>query len=138
MSAREVAAELERLRIEPGLWRLTSAVEDVRAPDLPLELRNRMVGPRSEQVHCITPAQAANPGARFLALREDRNCTYRGFRLEQGHLSGRMTCPGTDTVMDGQYRPRGYNLRLQVSSPVAGGTMELDVRSRGVRIGECP
>ncbi|MGQ0558381.1 MAG: DUF3617 domain-containing protein [Sphingosinicella sp.] len=138
MSASEVAAELERMRIEPGRWLLTSTVEDVRAPGLPIELRNRMLGERTRLVHCILPAQAAHPGAHFLALREDRGCVYRGIRFEDGRLRGRMQCPGAIASMDGQYRPRVYDLKLQVSSPVAGGgNMVLDVRSRGRRVGAC-
>ncbi|MGZ8360545.1 MAG: hypothetical protein ACXWUX_08495 [Allosphingosinicella sp.] len=47
MSAGEVAGELAQLRIEPGLWELTSAVVEASAPGLPREVRNRMVGPRA-------------------------------------------------------------------------------------------
>src|SRR5690606_7092332 len=77
MTAEQVAAELADIRIEPGLWELTSAVVDVRAPDLPREIRNRMIGPRSRIRHCISPAQAEQPSANFLAMRADSACIYR-------------------------------------------------------------
>src|SRR5688572_23737809 len=76
MSVEEVAGELSTMRIEPGLWELTSEVVEVRGPDLPLELRNRMIGPRSRLRHCITPQQAARPSANFLAARTDGGCAY--------------------------------------------------------------
>ena len=138
MSAGEVAGELETMRIEPGLWRLTSEVVEVRAPGLPIEMRNRMLGPRSRIDHCITPAQAARPGARFLALRAAGQCRYSDVRFESGRLTGRMRCPDAIAEMDGRYGRRGYVLAMDIASPLPdGATMRVSVRARGQRIGAC-
>ena len=138
MSAAEVAATLSDIRIEPGLWELTSEVADVRAPDLPREVRTRMIGPRSSLRHCITPEQAEAPSANFLALRADSECTYRDFALVDGRLTGAMTCPNVTATMQGQYAPQAYDMRMEMESPMpSGATMTLQVRAHGRRIGEC-
>ena len=138
MSAGEVAEELANMRIEPGLWELTSEVVDVRAPDLPREVRNRMVGPRSRLRNCITPQQAARPSANFLAARSDDDCHYRDFAVREGQLRGTMICPDVTATMAGRYGPRAYEMSMEMTSPVlGGGTMKIDVRTRGRRIGEC-
>jgi len=138
MTAAEVAAELAGMRIEPGLWALTSEVVDVRAPDLPREVRRRMLGPRRQLRHCITAEQAARPSANFLAGRADSACTYRDFTVRDGRLAGSMACPGARATMSGRYGPTGYDLRMEMESPMPGGaTMTLQLRSRGQRIGDC-
>jgi hypothetical protein len=138
MSDAEVGDQLSHLRIEPGLWVLASDVVEVRAQGLPREVRNRMIGPRSRLRHCIGAEQAARPSANFLAGRADRGCTYRDFRVQDGQLSGTMTCPDTSTVMQGRYGPRAYDLRMDVATPLPNGvTMTVQVRSRGQRVGDC-
>ena len=138
MSAEEVAGQLATMRIDPGLWELTSEVVEVRGPDLPREVRNRMVGPRRSVRHCITPAQAERPSANFLAGRDDNGCSHRDFTVRDGRLSGTMTCPDATVRMDGRYGPRGYDMRMEMASPApGGGEMILDLRARGRRIGAC-
>ncbi len=138
MTAEEVAGELGDIRIEPGLWLLTSEVTDVRAPNLPVEVRNRMIGPRSRMRHCITPEQAAQPSANFLAMRADSACAYRDFTLDEGRLSGTMTCPNVTAQMEGRYGPDSYETRMVMESPVPGGAvMTLQIRALGRRIGDC-
>jgi hypothetical protein len=138
MTADEVAAELADMRIAPGLWELTSEVVDVRAPDLPQEVRQRMIGPRARLRHCITAEQAAHPSATFLAGHPESECAYRGFTVEGGRLRGAMTCPEASATMAGRYGPEAYDLRMEMASPMPNGaTMTLELRSRGRRIGDC-
>ena len=138
MTDAEVAGQLQAMRIHPGLWELSSEVTDVSAPDLPHEVRQGMIGPRSRVRHCITPAQAEQPSANFLAGRAGSECSYRGFTVRDGRVEGAMTCPDATARMRGTYGPAGYDMRMEMTSPMAGGaTMELVVRSRGRRIGEC-
>ena len=138
MSAEEIAGQLTNMRIEPGLWELTSEVVDVTAPNLPREVRSRMIGPRSRLRHCITPEQAAHPDANFLAGRDQHNCAYRGFTVEGGRVRGTMFCPDATASMNGRYAPRGYDMSMEMQSPMPGGaTMTLQLRARGRRIGDC-
>ena len=136
MTVEEVADQLSNMRIEPGLWELTSEVIDVRAPNLPREVRNRMVGPRSRLRHCITPEQAARPSANFLAARGD--CTYRDFTVQDGRVRGAMSCPDATAVMDGRYGPQAYDMGMEMQSPIPGGAvMTLQLRAKGRRLGAC-
>jgi len=139
MSVDEVGGQLSNLLIEPGLWEIASDVVEVHATDLPIEVRNRMVGPRSRVRHCITPEQAARPSANFLAGRSDNGCVYRNFRVRDGRVSGAMTCPDTRAVMQGVYGPESYDMRMDVATPLPTGViMTLKVRARGRRVGRCP
>ena len=138
MTAEEIAGELAKMRIEPGMWELASEVLDVRAPDLPHEVRQRMIGPRARRRHCITPAQAQRPEANFLAMQEGSDCVYRRFGVADGRISGEMICPNVTAQMRGRYRPDGYDTRMAMASPMENGaTMTLTLRSRGRRIGDC-
>lgn len=138
MTTEEVAAELAAMRIRPGLWELSSDVVDVRAPDLPHEVRQRMIGPRSRLRHCITPEQAERPEANFLAARSDSDCVYRGFTVRDGRISGEMLCPDATARMQGRYQPDGYDMRMAMTSPMENGaTMTVTLRSRGRRVGDC-
>ena len=55
----EIANQLSEVTIEPGLWETSSEVVSVSAPDLPLQVQRRMIGPRPSARACITPEQAA-------------------------------------------------------------------------------
>ena len=138
LSAEEVAGELRGMEIDPGLWELTSEVVGARGPDLPVEIRNRLVGPRPTIRHCITRAQAAHPDANFLAS-GDHDCAYRELVVEDGEIRGTTICPEATMRMTGRYGPRAYDMRMQRESPVpGGGNMIIDLRTRGRRIGACP
>ena len=138
MSAAQVAEQLSNMRIEPGQWELTSEVVDVQAPNLPREVRNRMVGPRSRLRHCITPEQAAHPSANFLAARGGNSCAYREFSVQGGRIEGVMQCPDATATMAGRYAPQGYDMRMEMQSPMQNNVMmTLQLRARGRRIGPC-
>ena len=65
--------------------------------------------------------------------------------LDNGdRLTGMMGCPEpgapgpTMARLDGNYGPTGYDLRMEMTSPLPDGTpLTLEVRTRGRRIGEC-
>lgn len=144
-SANEVASQLAAVTIEPGLWERTAEVVGVSAPGLPLLVQRRMIGPRPSARTCISPAQAARPDANFVAMRGARRCSHRGFAMRGGQIEGTMTCPEpglnrpTITTMQGRYGPRAYALTMRMETAMPdGGTMILDVRGRGRRIGDCP
>ena len=144
MSANEVAGAFAGVRIEPGLWEVSSAITDVRGPNLPLALRERMIGPRGLVRRCIAPDQAARPSAALLAGRGDGRCRYRGFSMENGVMRGTMACTEhgaaapVETMMTGRYGRTGYELRMEMLNPLPdGAVMRVFVTSRGRRIGPC-
>ena len=138
MSAEEVADELADMRIEPGLWELTSEVVDVRAPDLPPrcgEPDGRAAQPAAPLHHA---RQAARPSANFLAAARRQWLHLSRFIVQDGRLRGTMTCPDATAAMDGRYGPQAYDMRMEMASPMPdGATMTLEVRARGRRIGDC-
>lgn len=146
MSAEEVAAELRTVRIEPGLWEVTSIVTGASGPNLPRAAEARIKGHRRTLRNCITPAQAARPEANFLRIQEDGHCTYRDFSMRGGRVRGEMMCsgagqPGTMTTrMEGRHGPRDYDMRMRMTSTgmPEGANMIIDTRTIGRRIGDCP
>jgi uncharacterized protein DUF3617 len=146
MSANEVAAELRDLRIEPGLWRVTSEVTAARGANLPLAAKARIEAHRRVASSCVTPAEAARPEANFLRQQRDGHCGYRGFSLSGSRMRGQMRCaggglPGTVTTeMDGRYRPGAYELTMRMTSTgmPEGANMVIETRTIGRRVGACP
>lgn len=145
MPANEVAGALDAVPIEPGLWEIASEVVDVGAPNLPIAVQRRMIGPRARIRSCVTPAQAARPSAGFLAARDEgRDCRYADFAMQGGRMTGTMRCaePGGGTTvarMDGAYRRENYVLRMTIETPMPdGAAMRIDTRTVGRRVGACP
>lgn len=144
MSANDVAAELSDMTIAPGQWEVASEVLRVRAPNLPIQARDQMIGPRARIRSCVTPAQAARPDARFLAGQSQRGCSYTDFAMAGGRMTGTMRCPepgGGITVarMTGDYRRDRYALAMTIETPMPdGATIRIETRTLGRRIGDCP
>lgn len=144
MSANEVAAELDGLTFAPGLWEVASEVTAVSAPNLPIEARDRMVGPRGRGRACLTPESAARPNARFVTGRGDNRCAYADFAMSDGRMTGTMRCTepdGGETMarMTGDYRRETYRLDMAIETPGPdGATMRIETRTVGRRIGDCP
>lgn len=139
MSRAEVADVLGRLGIAPGLWEMRTAIVDAAGPNLPVEARRRMIGPRPTIRHCITPEQASRPADHFLSGGGRPGCTYRGFALAGPRLTGTTICPGVTTRMSGTYRPRGFDARIEIDQRMPDGAiLTLSVASLGRRIGACP
>jgi hypothetical protein len=110
---------------------------------MPLELAERMKGPRGATRHCITPAQAARPDAAFLAGRRSGQCSYGDFAMRGGRIAGSMTCRAADGAetrarMRGSYTPEAFDMRMEMETPgFGGGTLAVAVRQSGRRVGEC-
>ena len=146
MTVDEVAQELRRIAIEPGLWEVSSEVTDANGPNLPRQAQARIKGHRTAVRNCITPEQAAHPEANFLRRQQAGNCSYRGFSTEGGRVRGEMSCtgggqPGTMTTsMEGRHSPRSHDVRMRMASTEMpeGANMIIETRTVGRRIGDCP
>ena len=145
MTAEEVAAQLSDFKIQPGQWEATNEVISASAPGVPEEALAQMVGQKSTVSNCITPEQAAQPNANFLAVQKTSDCTYQDWSMENGQMSGTMTCtggqlPGTMTMkMDGTYSDEAYAMTMDMETAgLPGGiTMNVQARTSGERVGEC-
>lgn len=136
------AGDLAAFQVEPGQWEVASAVVAARGRNLPLQVRNRLIGPRPTRRYCLTLVQAARPMADLVAGR--RGCAYRDLVLDGERLTGMMGCPEpgapgpTMARLDGVYGRTSYDLRMEMTSPMPDGTpLTLEVRTRGRRIGAC-
>jgi hypothetical protein len=99
------------VRIAPGLWEIRSAVTAARAPNLPILVRDRLVGPRPTRRLCVGAAQAeaARPGA-----------------------------PAGAIILERAYEPERYALRMELAERIPDGTiLRLDIVTAGRRIGDC-
>ena len=138
-----VAADLARVEVRPGLWEVSSEVLSATQPGMPVELAERMKGPRAAARHCITPAQAARPDAAFLAGRRSGQCSYSDFAMRGGRIAGNMACHAADGAetrarMSGTYTPEAFDMRMDMETAGFGnGTLAVVVRQSGRRVGEC-
>jgi hypothetical protein len=145
MTAEEVAEELSAMKIEPGQWEATNEIISASAPGVPASALKNMVGQKSTVSNCITPEQAAKPSANFLAAQQNNNCTYQNWEMDDGKMTGTMTCEGGGMPgkvimkMAGNYGPTAYNLDMDMNtSGLPGGmTMTIKAKTTGRRVGEC-
>jgi len=144
MSEEQVAAQLAKVKVEPGQWEAETEIVSAKGA-LPQEALQQMTGKRTSTSNCITPQQAARPSANFLAAQQNSDCTYQDFRMEGGKLSGRMTCSGGQmlgdmvTLMNGDYGPTAYDMTMQMETPglPGGDKILITARTRGKHVGEC-
>ena len=145
MTAEEVAEQLSQMKIQPGQWEATNEIISVSAPGVPPEALEQMIGQTSTVSNCITPEQAAQPNANFLAVQKTSDCTYQDWSMDDGRMSGTMTCtggqlPGTMTMkMDGTYSDEAYDMTMDMETAgLPGGiTMTVQARTTGERVGDC-
>lgn len=144
-SAQQVAEEMSALKLEPGQWEATNEILTASAPGIPPEALRQMVGQKTSVSNCVTPEQAENPSANFLAAQKDSNCTYQDFSMDGGRMTGTMSCsrPGTPgrmvMKMEGTYRAASYEMNMDMSAEGMPGGMTMNVKARttGRRVGPC-
>jgi hypothetical protein len=145
MTAEQVAEQLKDMKIEPGQWEATNEILSASAPGVPADALKSMVGQKSTVSNCITPEQAAKPSANFLAAQQSNNCTYQDWNMDDGKMTGTMTCQGGGMPgkvimkMTGDYGPTAYNLDMDMNTTGMPGniTMNIKAKTTGRRVGEC-
>ncbi|WP_164847347.1 DUF3617 domain-containing protein [Sphingobium algorifonticola] len=151
MSAKQVADAMDSVKLEPGEWEATQEIVDVKmtgVPEgMPAEAMKQMIGQKNTVKHCVTPEQAANPGADFLAAQKDAKCTYSDMRMAGGTIKGAMTCSPPDNpkatmkmTMNGTYLPASYAMAMEteLTGMPNGMAMQMKMKTSGKRIGACP
>jgi len=148
-SVQEVAEQVRDATKEPGFiragkWVSEVSMEELSAPGMPPEMRERMkamVPPRQSFESCLTAEEARRPKEDFFA-QGNNQCRYDHFRMGDGKIDAKMRCDrqGMTQVMelDGTYSPDTYTMRMTTSSQQrpAGG-MRMTMRVDAKRIGEC-
>ena len=144
----EVAAEMNEVNLEPGEWENTVEIIDVNIEGLPegapAGMMDSIKGQKTTSKSCITEEQAENPGAQFFAAQEETNCEVKKFDMSGGAVSSEMACknmgaPGNmNMTMDGQYGPSSYDMTMTMAGEAGGMKMNMEAKSSGKRIGDCP
>lgn len=149
-SVAEVAKEVAEVKIQPGQWQATQETIDVKlenAPEgMPAGMMESMKGRKTTITYCITPEQAEKSAGDFLAGQKDAKCTYQGFQMGGGKVSGTMSCAGPDgkgqmtMKMSGSYSPTSYDTTVEMETAGMGEGVKMRIKSHGSgkRIGECP
>lgn len=120
--------------IEPGLWETAVRVEAMQIPNLPPELAKSL----GEQTHtirnCVKAADLERTPERVFAVTKG-DCSYSNFRMQDGSVSGTLTCKGGVTSqLSGRYTPTSYQATTR--TVIKGGMTSTSVAS-GRRIGPC-
>jgi hypothetical protein len=146
MTAADVAAELRKVRIDPGLWEVNSQVIDAVGPNLPRIARARMMAHRLASSNCVTPLQAAHPEGNFVRIQPGSQCSYRDFSTDGGRVHGWMRCTGgglpgsMTTSMVGRYGRGDYDVTMIMAAQgmPQGADLTITARTIARRVGECP
>jgi Protein of unknown function (DUF3617) len=145
MSADEVAATLQEMRIVSGQWQTSRIVTGATGPNMPRQVQQAMLRRRDIGQHCITPVEAARPAASFLARQGASQCRYYGFSYADGRMQGMMRCtgggmPGTmETRIEGRYAPdrMDVTMTMNATGQPRGADATITTRISGRRIGAC-
>lgn len=130
------------MQIQPGEWEVTSQLVNIEAPNMPPEAAAAMkqsMGEKATSRKCITPEEAA--GGDFVSPDPDAQCTKQGFSFAGGQIQGTMTCTsdeGKATIsMSGRHSGTSYDMSSKVTSANQGGSITMESRVTGRRLGEC-
>lgn len=129
-------------QIQPGEWEVTMETLNIEAPNMPPEaaaMMKKTMGEATTTRQCITAEDAAGD---FAAPDQDADCTRQGFTLAGGRIQGSMTCTGeggkVTITMAGQHSGTSYDMTSKIASENEAGSMTIETRAKGRRIGECP
>jgi hypothetical protein len=144
MSRAEVKAAVAKVQLKPGQWEGRFTIQDIDMPQAPAGMKDQMksVMSRTSLRYCITPQQAANPGAEMFSGQENKNCTYGNFSATGGKVTGQVSCKGEggtmNAAMSGSYAPDRYAIDMDMKMDGGPRAMALTARSEGKWIGaEC-
>lgn len=143
MTVDEVAKTMSNVKMKPGAWDVSMTIEDVKLTGLPPgpqgqqieQMMKQSIGARTVK-SCMTPEQAANPQADFLAAQEGKNCTYDGFAMDGGQVKGKMVCTppngkGQMTMtMNGTYSPTDYAMNMTLEGAGMGDGMAMTMKAK--------
>jgi hypothetical protein len=145
MSAEQVADEMAKMKMEPGQWEATNEILSATAPGIPPDALRKMVGQKTTVSNCLTPEQAAKPSANFLAGQKDSQCTYKDFSLDDGKMTGEISCTGGQMPgkmvmqMDGSFGPRDYAMNMEMKTAGLPNGMDMTIKAKTTarRVGDC-
>jgi len=130
--------------IQPGKWRSTMTVEEMKMPGMPAETQDRMKDMFAQakvSETCITPEEARQPSAKMFAGNDQ--CRYDHFTMGGGKIDAEMHCNQAGAkqtmTMTGTYSPDSYAMHMstQTAGSDAGDAISMKMRVEAKRIGQC-
>lgn len=133
-AATSVAAQEQRINLDPGLWRYS----------VTLNVHPRGVVAQETETFCIDPASASMSANELVAMMSQDQCRASNAILTAGTGSAQMTClyPEDNARGDGEFRASytttNYEIRAEMRFVGPGGTTNARFSGNGQRIGDCP
>jgi hypothetical protein len=135
-------AKDEGLKPQPGLYKTTVTMTELKIPGLPPEMEGHGAGLTNTVEDCLTAEEVGKGFEDMVRQGQNGDCAYESFALSGGKLDAVMVCKAdgreTRTSMTGTASATGADLTAttQMSFDGAGkGTMTATVKHE--RIGEC-
>lgn len=146
MSKAQVKQAVDKVQLKPGQWEGRFTIQDIDLSGMPgtppaMEEQMKRMMSQTSLRYCVTPEQAANPGADMFSGQEDKNCRYADFSAVGGKVSGRVSCTaegGTmNAAMSGSYAPEHYamDMDMKMDGGPDGHAMAMTARSEGKWVG---
>lgn len=150
ITSQEVAKQMDTVQLTPGQWEAVNEVTNATIEGVPQEASNAMTaklkGQTTSSKSCITPEQAKNPSADFLAMQKEVGCDYNKFSMSGGNIDAQISCSGPKMpgkmvmTMTGDYNPSSYDIAVTAVADGLPNGMKMNISSKttGKRIGDCP
>ncbi|MEZ7273832.1 DUF3617 domain-containing protein [Sphingobium sp. 10 DY56-G10] len=146
MSKTQVKEAVDKVQLKPGQWQGRFTIQDIDLSGMPgapatMEEQMKRMMSQTSLTYCVTPEEAANPGAEMFSGQEDKNCRFADFSATNGKVKGRVSCKaegGTmNAAMSGSYAPDSYamDMDMKMEGGPEGQTMAMTARSEGKWIG---
>lgn len=128
--------------MQAGLWEITTTVSRMSAPGMPAGANMPMPPPTTVR-SCLTEQQAAQPGAGFFTgSGEGQGCSYESNNISGGRVQATVQCAQQGSTMrstmTGSFSATGFDVAQQVRTSAQGMAMEMESRTVGRRVGDCP
>jgi len=149
MAQMEKSGAADAAKLEPGRWRVTARVADIKVAGLPPEAAKAFQGMKQRSTTsemCVRPEDAAKPDPRMFGANQPESCRFDSFRMGGGTMESVMRCTpeeGGQVLVrtQGTHSPLSYSVRtvIEAEAPAAGAgqSMTMVTEVAGERIGPC-
>jgi hypothetical protein len=128
--------------LQPGQWEVTTQVVRMEVPNMPAGM-TPPTPPATTVRTCLTPEQARAPNGGFLTgSAENSGCRSENMSMVGGRVRGTVVCnrqgATARATMDGEFSPTGYTIDQRIETTTAGANVNIESRTSGRRVGDCP
>lgn len=136
------AAKDGGLRPQPGLYKTTITMTDLKIPGLPPEMKGHGAGLTTTVEDCLTAEEVDKGFEAMVKQGQNGECAYESFALADGKLDAVMVCKAegreTRTSLTGTASATGADLTATTQMAFEGaGKATMTASVKHERIGEC-